>query len=191
MFRTLKIGTAAALVATAGLLTSCLEAPDYPIEPRIDFKELRVVRYSPGGGFIPTDTIKVTVDFTDGDGDLGLSTETGGDINAPYNPTNPDGTYNRTTHNYFITPYVRRPPATEFSPVILNEQGGFNSRFPKLYVEGGKPSPLKGTLTLDVVTTLGSPFRPGDEVRFEVSIMDRALHESNKITTSSYTVQPR
>ncbi|TGE18306.1 hypothetical protein [Hymenobacter elongatus] len=184
---TLTLGTTALLAGVATLLTSCLEAPNYPTTPRIDFKELKVDRYNFGGGQTPIDTVRVTIDFTDGDGDLGLDVI--GDKEPPYNPTKPDGTYNRTTHNYFITPYRRKTPTAEFEAVVENDMGGKNSRFPPLYSPDAKPGPLKGTLTLDIPYDLGVPFRPGEEVRFEVSIMDRALNESNTITTPSYIVQ--
>ncbi|TGE29132.1 hypothetical protein [Hymenobacter metallicola] len=187
MFRTLKIGITTALAATAGLLTSCLQAPDYPTAPQINFKELKVDRYNFGIGYTPVDSVRLTIDFTDGDGDLGLSIT--GDQEAPYNPTKPDGTYNRTTHNYFITPYKRTNPNSPFEAVATSSTGEYNSRFPPLFSADAKPGPLKGTLTLTTPFFLGTPFRPGDEVRFEVTIMDRALNESNKITTSSYIVE--
>ncbi|MCB2407822.1 hypothetical protein [Hymenobacter lucidus] len=189
MFRTLKIGTAAALLGLSGLLTSCLEAPEYPTSPRIEFKEIVVDRYDFGTGYTPVDTVRLTINFTDGDGDLGLSIN--GDKDAPYQPTNPDGSYNRNTHNYFITPYKRTDPNGAFQAVATGSTSEYNSRFPPLFSADAKPGPLKGTLTLTTPFFLGSPFRPGDEVRFEVSIMDRALNESNKITTASYIVKPR
>lgn len=188
MFRTLKIGAAAMVALTAGLLTSCLQAPEYPITPNIDFKDIQVVRNNPGGGQTPVDTVKISVDFTDGDGDLGLGEEEKG---APYNPSDANGNYNRTTDNYFIKAYRRASPSQEFEEFVAGTPQGYNSRFPKLFSSDAKPGPLKGTLTLTLNLFLGSPFRPGEEVRFEVSIMDRALNESNKITTASYVVQPR
>ncbi|UOQ70273.1 hypothetical protein [Hymenobacter cellulosilyticus] len=54
MFRTLKIGAAAAVAGTAGLLTSCLEAPDYPTTPHIDFKEVRAERFNFGADKLPS-----------------------------------------------------------------------------------------------------------------------------------------
>ncbi|UOQ70272.1 hypothetical protein [Hymenobacter cellulosilyticus] len=133
--------------------------------------------------------MRITIDFTDGDGDLGLSPE---EKDAPYNPADANGNYNRTTDNYFITAYKRNSTTGgEFVPVVPSSPQGYNSRFPKLFSAEAKPGPLKGSLTLTLPFYLGSPFRPGDEVRFDVSIMDRALNESNRITTSSYVVQPR
>jgi hypothetical protein len=188
MFRTLKIGTITALTATAGLLTGCLQAPEYPAEPHIDFKEVRADRYNFGGGQTPVDTVRITIDFTDGDGDLGLAAD---EVQAPYNPSDAGGNYNRTTDNYFITAYKRANATLPFEVVTTGSAQGYNSRFPKLFSDEAKAGPLKGSLTLTLPLFLGSPFRPGEEVRFDVSIMDRALHESNKITTSSYIVQPR
>ncbi|MCB2379094.1 hypothetical protein LGH70_15945 [Hymenobacter sp. BT635] len=188
MFRTLKIGTAAALAATAGLLPSCIEAPDYPDAPRIEFKELRVERNAPGGVFVPIDSVKITVDFTDGNGDLGLEPD---ELSAPYNPRDANGNYNRTTDNYFIKAFRRSSPTAEFVPYESGSTQGYSSRYPRLFSPDGKTGPLKGSITFTLPLTLGSPFFPGEELRFEVSIMDRALNESNKITTSSYIVQPR
>ncbi|WP_375417656.1 hypothetical protein [uncultured Hymenobacter sp.] len=175
------------LAGLSGALSGCLSAPTYPIEPSIDFKDLSVVRSSPGRG-VPTDTFKITIDFKDGDGDLGL---TAAEIAAPpYDTKNPDGSFNPNQEfNYYLRVYQRVPPSTQFEEIIALRE---YSHFPLLNGSvDGKTSPLKGDLTFRRFFAFGSPFNAGDEVRFTVSIKDRALNESNTVTSSTHVMLPR
>lgn len=63
-----------------GLLTmtltyGCIDPPDYPIEPVIEFVSMShttvVAQTSPLDANRPVDTLYITFSFTDGDGDLG------------------------------------------------------------------------------------------------------------------------
>lgn len=182
-------GSLLVLAGLSGALSGCLSAPTYPIEPSIEFKDLQVVRNSPGRGEILTDTFKITINFRDGDGDLGLTND---EIAAPpYRKTNADGvTVNPNQQfNYYLRIFQRTPPDAQFVEVFPGEEFG---HFPLLNGSvDGKTSPLKGDLTFRRFLALGSPFNVGDEVRFTVSIKDRALNESNTVTSSIYVVPPR
>ncbi|MBX9851716.1 MAG: hypothetical protein K2X86_08155 [Cytophagaceae bacterium] len=59
-------------------LNSCEKAPSYPETPGIEFKELQ--NYSSSNP-VNEDSIVVTINFKDGDGDLGLRNE---DVGYPY-----------------------------------------------------------------------------------------------------------
>lgn len=64
-----------------GLLTlaACYEAPEFPLEPQIEFEDVSfVVSKDPT---IAADTLKITIAFRDGDSDLGLS---GDEVEPPY-----------------------------------------------------------------------------------------------------------
>lgn len=61
-------------IVAALIAFGCVRDPGFPIEPVIKFNSIR---------FIPNSTIKVAIDFTDGDGDLGLNPTT--DTFPPYN----------------------------------------------------------------------------------------------------------
>ena len=51
-------------------LAACYEEPEFPDEPRIDFESVRFVESTSPTS--PEDTLKITVSFKDGDGDLGI-----------------------------------------------------------------------------------------------------------------------
>lgn len=66
----MKITKGLAIVSiTTILLGACFDPPDYPNKPEIIFQEL-VFRETPGANV--TDSLVITIRFTDGDGDVGL-----------------------------------------------------------------------------------------------------------------------
>lgn len=186
LFRILSGGALFCLAGTG--LTSCFNAPDYPIEPSIDFKEVQVKHIPSGGGQLARDTLKFVLNFKDGDGDLGLSPD---DLaSAPFNETTGGHNNRGYGYNYFIQPLIQND-AGEFVQFV--NPGGFvgeyDSYFPRLDGETGKPAPLKGVLNYKFYIDIdGAIFKPGQKFKFEISILDRGLHESNKITTSEVTV---
>lgn len=179
--------------ASALALGGCLKAPDYAVEPVIAFESI-ALRSFPRPPEPRTDSVRVTVSFKDGDGDLGLGGKFGvpADTTYPYN-FNKRGPRNRFYENYFIEPFRKNRSTGMFEklPASAASVSGYNGRYPRLTAADTKPAPLKGTISRDFSFALLSPFFPGDEVRFEVTIADRALHESNTITTSSIIIPPR
>jgi hypothetical protein len=192
LFRLLS-GTALLGLASAGL-SSCLIAPDYPIEPSIDFSDLQVTRIPAGaGGILAVDELNFTLSFRDGDGDLGLSDD---DIKvAPWNSTTGGHNNRGYSYNYFIQPYIKDSTGkfvlftTPLPPSGFGFIGEYDGRFLHLDESGAKAAPLKGDLRYKLPLSLdGSIYKAGQVFRFEISIMDRGLHESNKITTSEVTL---
>jgi hypothetical protein len=184
-FRTLL---RSALLLSAGAVGSCISPPDFPSTPSIEFKELKVNRVDDG---VTTafDHVVLTVTFKDGEGDLGLN-ESDKTADSPYAKTI-NGLPNRNYYNYFLTPFVETSPGV-FEPVkFVNSLVTYNSTYPPLDPAGSKSAPLKGDLsfTTDVLVDTDTPIKSGQNIRFELTIMDRALHESNKITSSVYHVQ--
>ncbi|MFD2720065.1 hypothetical protein ACFST9_15180 [Hymenobacter monticola] len=174
----------------AGLgLSSCLSAPDYPVEPAIDFKSVEMV-VVPTGPRTAIDTLKFSVDFHDGDGDLGLSND---DIKvAPYNATTGGFKGRSPQYNYIIQPFKRSGTNGNYTytKFVLSTEGEYDGTYPRLEKDDTRPAPLKGTLTYALpVSVDGSVFNPGDTFRFEITIMDRALHASNTVTTSDVTLK--
>jgi hypothetical protein len=77
----------AALPALLALgVTGCLNPPDYPETPSIEFKGITKQRMTGPNGTADFDRVVVSVDYKDGDGDLGLR-ET--ELQPPYNTNNP------------------------------------------------------------------------------------------------------
>ncbi|MCC2545320.1 hypothetical protein LJY25_02600 [Hymenobacter sp. BT175] len=179
IIRTFRLALLAALTGLTA--TSCLTPPEYPTTPSIEFSSVRIKRHFNPGPPVSNraDSVFVTISFQDGNGDLGLSNA---DTVPPYRYKNRDGSINRNYFNYYIQPFVKQ--GGTYVPVVSGSVGEYNGRFPRLTNVDTKEGPLKGTLTFRQNYRLGSPFQPGQEVLFEVSIVDRALNESNKIRTT-------
>ncbi len=187
LFRTLS---AAATYLTAGSLTGCINAPDYPVTPEIDFKEVQVV-HIPAGVQDASDDLTFVLNFRDGDGDLGLSQD---DIHLPpYNqpPQPPVPQRNQTTNaiNYFIQPYLKNPATGQFTKFVIGRIGENDGTYPRLDGTDAKPAPLKGELRCRLPISLdGSVYKKGQVFRYEITILDRALHVSNTVITSEVTL---
>ena len=63
----------------------------------------------------------------------------------------------------------------------------FNARFKRLR-DSEDPKAISGTM--DYQLTVQNPFSPDDTVKFEIRILDRALHESNVIQTEAIYTNP-
>ena len=171
LFRTLSTAAVVCLVGTS--LTSCLNAPNYPVEPKIDVNAVTVFRRDGSLGL--RDSVEIALNFQDGDGDLGLD-ET--DKTGPFGDKN-----NRFYNNYFIQPSYKNA-ARVFVPLV--QAFSYNGRFIRLNAATAKDGPIKGELRYAIVFSLIDPAtKPGTEIRFQVSIADRALHESNVVITPS------
>ncbi|MFT5833477.1 MAG: hypothetical protein ACI97N_001104 [Cognaticolwellia sp.] len=66
------------VILSAALFHGCIEAPDYPIEPVIEFVEINktqiIAQTIPEDANRALDTLIIKFSFTDGDGDLGGDT---------------------------------------------------------------------------------------------------------------------
>jgi hypothetical protein len=110
------------------LLSDCYSPPEFPIEPAIEFEKIEFVE-----GSNAFDSLILTINFTDGDGDLGLGPA---EILPPYNPRkyfyvnpgSPDSvliTYSQRSHPPFDTlpPYIWPYSCTNY--IINNEIAGY------------------------------------------------------------------
>lgn len=70
------------VISIFAMTTSCLESPEFPETPTIEFEDLTYVEV---GGFLESDSLILKFRFEDGDGDLGLRAQNAEDISAPYN----------------------------------------------------------------------------------------------------------
>lgn len=171
----------ALLAATPLLFAGCESAPNYSVEPVIEFKSIRAQRVTPTNGETAYNLIYVTVNYKDGDGDLGLSEEDR--KNPPFNNTMP-ASYNEYYYNYYVTLYWF--DGQRFQP--YNSAISYNGAFPRLLTEADKPQPIRGELTYrpggeSGFTITEREFRPGTRLKFDIQVVDRALHKSNIITT--------
>jgi len=180
-----------ALLATG--LGGCLKAPEYSIIPSISNNKVVVRRYKYADPKQqPIDSVFITVNFQDGDGDLGLT--------AAESQVAPYAFPSIFNNNYFVEPIVRHPGSTQYvTPITIIQgkevplaAGALNGRFDHITgLTDSKTSPIKGTLTRTFAFGYGDLFKAGDVVRFNVGIADRALHLSNTIRTDSIVIAPQ
>lgn len=184
-FRLLLSWGGLALLASG--LSSCLKAPEYSSTPSISNNNVQVRRYKYADPKQqPIDSVFITINFQDGDGDLGL-TEAESKV-APY------AFPSVFNNNYFVEPVVRNSQGKFVTPVIPGTQtplaaGSYNGRFDHITgLTDSKTAPIKGTLKRTIALGYGDLFTAGQVVRFDVHIVDRALHLSNTIRTDSIVI---
>jgi hypothetical protein len=177
-------------------LSSCLKEPEYSTTPAISFNSIRIGRYTPTNIREQVrDTFFITINYQDGDGDLGLT-----DDERKAQPSKYTGMF---YNNYFIEPFIKNPVTRKFEPLYAvgtpvggggtYKAGDYNGIYLHPTVTtNDKAAPIKGTLTYrPQAFGLGETFAAGQTVRFQISIADRALHLSNTITTDSIVIKPR
>lgn len=183
----------AVLLGLAGAgLTSCIQAPDYSFTPEIDFKEAKDV-FTPGlNGNSPLNEITFVLNFRDGDGDLGLSQD---DIKkTPYNqapqaPIPLGRNHTTNEYNYFIQPERWNVASSTWVSFQAGIVGEYDGTFPRLDGTDAKPAPLKGELNYRLPIYIdGVIYKANDKFRFKLTIVDRALHVSNTVTSTEITL---
>jgi hypothetical protein len=151
------------------ILASCMKEKEFPIEPNIEFNNFTKV-------VIPPDTIPaqliLSIRFTDGDGDIGLYEH---ETEAPYD------------YNLFIEIYriENNLPSLIIFPDTTTT---FNSRIPLIEENEGE-KPIEGMIEYNFDYSLLRSFLLADTIAFDVSIKDRALHQSNTIRTPFFVVE--
>lgn len=152
-----------ALIAAAVLLGGCLEPASYPDEPVISFKSLT-----------PNGTAAVLkVDFTDGDGNIGLDQD---DTTGVFCPDTCQFHY-----NLFLEYYELQDG--EWTLIELDPEAGqipFYYRVPNIQPSGQNPA-LNGEISIDMPSYY--LFSDYDTLRFEIQLFDRDLNGSNIETT--------
>lgn len=156
------------LIIIVAVFSSCNKTKDYPVQPIIEFKELVGLRNTDG-----IDTIaRLTLSFTDGDGDLGYRK---GDTAAPFNPGS-EFFYNFFMKIYYMDngTFTEVPFLADFPP---------NYRIPAIESNDHSKA-TAGDIIVDIELTGVENVTPRDTFKFEVYVSDRALHKSNTITSS-------
>lgn len=162
-------------ITAFAVFAACKKFEEFPIEPVIVYEDF-VLLLNTQSGITERGVIKFN--YTDGDGDLGLS---------PWDtlfPFHREGDY---YYNMIIRYFEQQNGEFVEVPIVVwnNETQQydtltFNSRFPVLTPYGGNMN-IKG-LFQDTVFVY-NPLSEYDTIMFKVSIYDRALHLSNEIET--------
>lgn len=145
-------------------LVSCDEiAPEYSDIPEVEYQgyNLRILTDQLGN---KTLVGRISFEFTDGDGDVGLPPL----VESEEDPNIPDTVkYNFFLHTYDLKGY-------EFVEVPEEDGGFLKYRIPTL-----DKKPLRGTMELDI----SYPLILYDTIFYTFYIFDRALNRSNTDTT--------
>ena len=144
------------LSAVLGIL-SCIQAPDYPIEPTLELVGL--TKDTMNQDQFNTDSVIIVLNFTDGDGDIGSDNE----LNV----------FVTDLRDGFVSDRFRIPP--------LNEQAGSNNG-----ISGELRLTLYTTCCIypnGAPPCEPSTQFPTNALSYEIYIEDQAGHKSNIVTT--------
>lgn len=140
------------LFASVNIFSTCeRHEVVFPPEPVISFES-----FTTDGA-----AAKLTINYTDGDGDLGF-----------FEGENED------EFNMFLT--YNELTDTGWEVIELNPP--FNYRIPSLTPEGQNPA-IKGDITIDLTPNYYDPISNPSQIFYEIVVKDRAGNESNKIST--------
>ena len=155
--------SATAILSLLLLVVSCEQvAPEYPDEPVVDYQSFYLYTTEDQLGNI-TLTGRLTFEFTDGDGNIGLAP-----LAENSNPSLPD----TVKYNFFLQMYDLQ--GYEFVKVPESEGGVLKYRIPVL-----DRQPVKGTMDLDI----SYPVIVQDTIFYTFYIYDRDYNRSNTDTT--------
>lgn len=154
------------LLVISGLLSlqfSCTEIEEFPDTPAIEFDNFGIIKNING-----QDSLGIlSIGFTDGDGDLGVSDY--------------DSSVNFLLDIYEIVNGDSRKVQLPDSNI------NFSAYIPNLTPEG-KYKAIKGSIHYFLPLYFMTPFLETDTIFFETSIIDRAMHQSNVITTPVFVL---
>lgn len=190
-------------------ISACQKVPEYPVIPQIEFAKIN--RYIVSNPFfsVKIDSIIITVNFKDGDGDLGLlpnvppftpfdvTYDTSGNF-IRYNHTSPFSCdsfnidyYNadnfvdtvkgiRNTDYYnYFLAIKIKTDSAHYRPFSFPFCGNINGRFPQLSPDK-YTGPLEGNLSFTINNTkVLRDSLNNKKVKFTIQIEDRAFHKSN------------
>jgi hypothetical protein len=162
---------------------ACTGVPDFSNIPYISFNNIRVItKEEPGQlGTTKKDSVIISVNFQDGDGDLGITSAELAALKKIHGDS---------LKTYLVDIFVKKNgkflksnPPEKFGGDIL-----FHLK------EGNKSGPIEGILDYSVNFEYGLfqgiPYMTGksDTVKFAVTLKDRALNVSNTIETTEVVI---
>ena len=170
------------------IISSCQKPVEYPVEPAIEYQGFTYL-FNADSTFTGEGVIAFS--YTDGDGDLGLDDA---DTLYPFGFNDPHYynmvvDYLKSENGVFVKVPLLSPhvPANPADTLVLFDTVTFNARFHRLR-DNDDPKAISGTMEYKL--TVQNPFSPNDTVKFEIHILDRALHESNTIQTEAIYTNP-
>ena len=178
----MKTRTLIGIVFLALVAVSCQKPVAYPVEPKIAYEGFTYL-FNPDSTFSGEGVISFS--YTDGDGDLGLDDA---DTLSPFGFN--DAHYYNMLIDYLKCvngEFVKTPLLSWNAQTQSYDTVTFNARFKRLR-DSEEPKAISGTM--DYTLPVQNPFSPNDTIKFEIHILDRALHESNVIQTDPIFTNP-
>ena len=150
------------IITLAFVITSCRKESSFSNTPELKFKEYLAT----------SDSLKIVLEFTDGDGDLGLDD---GDTLSPFNPSS-------FAYNNLFLYYQTKVNDSTYTYYLKNGQD--TVRFWYRY-KNITPVGQKKVLEGELIASLPAPYSvPGiDSFRYEIFMLDRALNRSKSVFT--------
>jgi len=158
-----KIHLFFSLTLILGLLSSCFKKEEYPLEPIIEYDSFQITG----------DSAKITFNFTDGNGDIGLNDS---DTLAPYN-IDSEFHYNLYIHYLEKDDQIGWTEGLDLdgNPII------FKYRIEPIDTKG-KTKGIKGKMDVDMGDLFFNPLSDqADTIKYSIQLTDRALNKSNLI----------
>lgn len=152
-------------------LASCVDIPDFDDTPKIFYNSIDTQTELDTNGKKVQENITVTVDFEDGDGDLGAS-----DAEIA------DSVKYRDWGNYELVTSTLTDGKWVDQILVVDKYKWFPDLKPD-----GKSGPIKGKLDLHTSAKYFNSSVP-ITIKYKVRIRDRALRVSNQIVTDSISV---
>lgn len=160
---------------TAIGLASCVDTPNFDDTPKIYYNSIDQDTQLDTNGNKTQENVTISIDFEDGDGDLGASTEDLADSTGFIAKYGTWGNYELVTSRLTNGKWVDQ---------ILDVDK--YKWFPLLKLDG-KSGPLKGRLDLHTSFYYFGSSTPV-WVKFKIRIRDRSLRVSNQVETDSISV---
>ena len=165
------------------LMFACTGEPDFSFIPEISFNNVRVLTVASQGllGVTKKDSVVMTVNFQDGDGDLGFT---------PAELIVLKKTTGDSLQTFVVDVFVQRNGKF----IKSNPKEKFGGNVPIRFKQGSKPGPIEGTIdysaTFEYNVFQGIPYLKGknDTIKFAIQIKDRALNKSNIVETSPVVI---
>jgi len=154
-------------------LASCVDIPDFSDTPTIYYNGIDQYTFTDASG--NGEKVIITIDFEDGNGDLGASPE-------EYSSAEFKKQYGNWGNYELVT--ARKLANGQWLESILSED---SVKWLPILKPDGKPGPIKGKLDLNTSFLKGNSSIPVT-LKFKIRIRDRALNVSNQIETDTVVV---
>lgn len=175
---------------------------DFSWVPAISFSGIQSITKWKGQG---VDSILISINFQDGDGNLGILSVERNEVLPPSPPSkfqeffyitdNQGNIIDKKTnpfyYNYFVTVYKKIGNSFElidFPDAALGFNGAFEPLWNNDINKQPKLQPLKGTISKILTIYQSNLFKSNEVIKCRIKIVDRDLNFSNEIETSEIKI---